>query len=127
MKKEEAKIKKESLLKEIESLDKIINAPDITAEQRLLEMFHDCVIDTKNIKGAVLFMKGVEWHFQIRKDTISCRNKYVWDVLKQEYSLNNKEIQALIQKVLEEAFKINWLTPRQAEADAILNWKKLSK
>lgn len=111
MKKEEAKIKKESLLKEIEILDKILNTPEITAEQRLLEMFNECVIDTENIKGAVVFMKGVEWHFKIRKDTISCRNKYVWDVLKQEYSLNNKEIQALIKKVLEEAFKINGLTP----------------
>jgi hypothetical protein len=111
MKKEEAIIKKESLLKEIEELEKIINTPEITAEQRLLKLFGGCVIDTELKKGSVIFFKGNDWRFEIRNSIIWCRYEHVWLVLKEEYLLTDKEIQVLIIKVLEEAFKINGLTP----------------
>lgn len=112
MKKEEAKLKKESLLKEIESLDKIINAPEITAEQRLLELFNGCVIDTKTKIGSVIFFgRHGESYFEVKNNTIWCRYEHVWHVFKNEYSLTDVEIQALIIKVLEDAFKIKGLTP----------------
>lgn len=125
MKKEEAKIKKESLLKEIESLDKIINAPDITVEQRLLGLFNGCWIDTKTKKGSVIFFSGNDWYFEIRNNTIWCRYEYVWSILKNEYSLTDVEIQALIIKVLEETFKIKGLTPLSSTTINYQYWKRL--
>ena len=113
MKKEEAIKEKEILLEKLKAVQEIIDKPEITPKQRLLELINGCEIkiDLGEYPDSIFFFKNGEYYFEIEKQYLWCGYKYVWQIFENEFSMNYSQIQALIKDVVEEHFKCNGLTP----------------
>ena len=112
MTKQEAIVKKESLQKEMAELDAIINAPDITPEERFWQIMNGCEIYTeKESPNSILFMKDGNLYFELENSTLWCSYINVWSVLKNEFTLEYNQIQSLIRNQVEERFKMKRITP----------------
>ena len=113
MTKEEAKKEKEILIERLKSVQEIIDKPEITPKQRLLEILNGCEIkiDKEKYPDSVFFFKSGECYFEIEKQYLWCSYMDVWSVFEKEFSLNYNQIQALIKDAVEEHFKCKGLTP----------------
>lgn len=108
MTKEEAKKEKQILLEKLKSVQEIIDKPEITPKQRLLEILNGCIIDFEG--DSVVLLKNGKRHFEIKKQYLWCSYMNVWSVFEKEFSMNYDQIQALIKDVVEEHFKCKGLT-----------------
>ena len=95
-------------------LEAIINAPEITPEQRLLQLFEGCVIHfDEQYPESVFFMKDGEIYFELdaKNNYIWCRYNYVWQLFETEFDLNSNQIRDLIKGQVEQRFKMRGVTP----------------
>ena len=107
MTKQEAISKKESLQKDIAELDAIINAKDITPEDRFWQIMNGCEIYTeKENPTSVFFIKNGRAFFELQNSNLWCSYENIWSILKNEYSLGYGEIQSLIKNQMEERLKM---------------------
>ena len=112
MTKQEAISKKESLQKDIAELDAIINAKDITPEDRFWQIMNGCEIYTeKENPTSVFFIKNGRAFFELQNSNLWCSYENIWSILKNEYSLGYGEIQSLIKNQMEERLKMKGITP----------------
>lgn len=99
-------------------LRKIIEQPEKrTKEEAFIELINGCQIKIDKVKypDSVFFFKNGEYYFEIGKDNLWCRYKYVWSVFESEFKLNHHEIKNFIEDMVEEHFKINGVTPIRIE------------
>lgn len=113
MTKSEAQKEKEILLEKLKAVQEIIDKPEITAKQILLELINGCEIkiDKEKYPDSVFFFKNGEYYFEIEKQYLWCRYNYVWGVFISEFKMSYADIQSLIKTTVEEHFKCKGLTP----------------
>jgi len=113
MKKNEAIKEKSILLEKLKAVQEIIDKPETTAKQRLLELLNGCEIkiDKEKYPDSVFFFKNEGYYFEIEKKYLWCVYECVWKIFEIEFSMNYGQIQALIKDVVEEHFKCKGLTP----------------
>ena len=110
MNKQQAQQELDALNQRKSELEAIINATEITAEQRLLQMFEGCVIHFDDeYPDSVFFMKEGEVWFELdaKNNYLWCRWKYVWQVFETQFDLNYNQIRDLIKGTVEQRFKMN--------------------
>lgn len=115
MKKEEAIKEKQVLLEKLKEIQEIIDKPEITKEQRFLEILNGCEIkiDKEKYPDSVFFFKNGECYFEIQKSIIWCKYKYVWSIFETEFLMDYTDIQSFIKGQVEEHFKCKVLTPHR--------------
>lgn len=113
MKREEAIKEKQVLLEKLKTVQEIIDKPEITPEQRLLEILNGCEIkiDKEKYPDSVFLFKNGECYFEIENLILWCRYKHVWQIFENEFSMNYVDIQQFIKGQVEEHFKCMGLTP----------------
>lgn len=114
MNKCEAIKEKSILLEKLKAVQEIIDKPEITKEQRFLELLNGCEIkiDKEKYPNSIFLFKNGEYYFEIENDRLWCRHKYVWSVFENEFSMQYNEIQVFIKGMVEEHFKCKGLTPK---------------
>lgn len=87
MKKEEAIKEKQILLKKLKEIQEIIDKPEITPEQRFLEILNGCEIKIEKEKypNSVFLFKNGECYFEIENLILWCRYKHVWQIFENEF------------------------------------------
>lgn len=81
MTKQEAIQRKSEIEKKLPELDKIINASDITLEERFWQLMNGCVIYTeKQSPRSIFWMKNGEVWFELENSTLWCSWGNVWRV-----------------------------------------------
>ena len=112
MTKQQAIQRKSEIEKELPELDKIINAPDITPEERFWQIMNGCVIyEEKENTNSVFYMKEGKVFFELECSILWCRYDSVWSVFESEYSMSYNNIQSFIKNQVENRFKMQGVTP----------------
>ena len=114
MNKQQALNKIELLKKELDELQKIVDKPTISKEERFLQLIDGLTvkIDQKKYPNSVFLFKGNHFYFEIEKTYIWCSYYKVWSVFEKEYEMEYADVQVFIKDQLEEHFKIKDLTSK---------------
>ena len=98
----------DALEKEAAEMRTKLSEPEVSKEQRFLDLLTGCEIriDKKKYPDSVFFRKGGKIFFEIEKTKFWCSYYLVWAVFEKEYSMDFAEIQVFIKDMMEEHLKM---------------------
>lgn len=85
----------------------IINKPEVTPEQRFLEMMNGlAVVIKKEYPNSIFYFRGDIRIWEINEECILFNYVLFWRIFKTEFSMEDGQIQQFTQDMLEKHFKM---------------------
>jgi hypothetical protein len=114
MTKEQAIKRKAELEAELKQVEKILQQPKISREERFLAFINGLQLefDFEKYRDRLFFFRGddvwLEYHL---KDKYMWVSREKWEVFEDEYSMDYDEIQTFIKNMMERHFNLKGVTP----------------
>jgi len=115
MNRQEAIKRMQALEKELAELKKIIEAPEVSPEERFLQLVENVEIrrDLERYPNSIFFFDGDKFlaEYDARFPENLCISRGIWDVFANEYKMKYVEIQAFMREQVEKYFKMKVRRP----------------
>jgi hypothetical protein len=87
----------------------IINAPEITPEQKFLQLIDGLTIkiDKENYPNSIFYLRKDKYIIEVKNDKVILNRYLFWDIFKNEFDMHYFQIQQFIESMLKKYFKMN--------------------